>query len=903
VNQILKEDNREKVILKVPGCTVLGKSQVKQLLQGLSLVFDQKHQWLTLTNHDSFATESNSRHEESVSIIHGQAVLHHFLVLFPPTLLPLRYPPTMDQLVITPKTRFPNRIFAKVKLMWQSKRTRSEVPLVSVIVPFYNINSTEWFTEMLESLWNQSFQDFEVIIVDDGSQKQACGACEFLYEELNKQYQLLAMTKAFLPSVEVLKLARNGGLAVSRNVGALRSKSPFIFFLDPDDKLDALALEKLVLVGLQRLGKPVPHYTSKYYGFVYSGVVHFGHVREVVYSEYSATKLTQENYLTSAALIHRGFYIEVGGMCPRTTISYYEDWDFWLRFASLGYVGVHVRDALFYYRRHHLGQSTQLQTALSKEQAAKEARLHNPVIYGDMSYSDLQLLINSRRVKESAINTLPCYMEMDWSWHPDFPLVDIATANHSVLFAAWILSVKTSQRGIPSFSTSIPLSPTPRLACRVLYAIPWAVTGGADLFDQHVLQVLHEHKRCHITLVLARDIKHQAWLPRFQKVVDEVFHLPVLAKSDQEMRRIMDYLFHSRQPTVFVNRGTVLGYEVIEQMDQSHGRSTKFVDILHLYRLDDRTDWEWRAGRVTHLIDKRIVVSHDLKRYMNSTVKYGDMELGIRDAEHKARHFSGEDDKKMRVIYPAVDFNGVNLALNHDNTTAGPLTMLFIGRAEEQKDPHLFVDVCWEVFRTVLNENENQHLLPQLKVIGTGSLLHQMYQRAEELDSQINSSNSFVKQFEWLGQLDHEHVLRFITSKTRPVLVVTSRYEGVPIVILESLAVGIPVVTTNCGGISEVLLDPILDIQSIPRALIHRPFCDTALSLNTSETDILHEQDLHQRNSTLHALTTSVLSIWRQYRNNFIPSPLVRWQLAQPFRTKYGLDRFNREILDIFDSL
>lgn len=91
-------------------------------------------------------------------------------------------------------------------------------PLISVIIPVYNV--AKYLKECVESVLTQTFEDFEILLVDDGSTDNSGEICdEFSLE--NKKIKALHK--------------KNGGLSSARNYGMLHSTGKYIIFLDSDD--------------------------------------------------------------------------------------------------------------------------------------------------------------------------------------------------------------------------------------------------------------------------------------------------------------------------------------------------------------------------------------------------------------------------------------------------------------------------------------------------------------------------------------------------------------------------------------------------------------------------------------------------------------------------------------------
>lgn len=95
--------------------------------------------------------------------------------------------------------------------------------LVSVVIPCYN--QSHFLGKAIESLFNQTYQNFEIIVVDDGSTDNE-----------------IALITSKFDNVRLIK-QKNMGLADARNTGLRESTGEFIVFLDSDDRLLPNALE------------------------------------------------------------------------------------------------------------------------------------------------------------------------------------------------------------------------------------------------------------------------------------------------------------------------------------------------------------------------------------------------------------------------------------------------------------------------------------------------------------------------------------------------------------------------------------------------------------------------------------------------------------------------------------
>ncbi|MBQ9880336.1 MAG: glycosyltransferase family 2 protein [Clostridia bacterium] len=106
---------------------------------------------------------------------------------------------------------------------------------VSIIVPVYNVE--EYLRRCIESIIGQTFRDFDLILVDDGS----TDASGLICDEYTEKY----------PFVKTIHLV-NSGQAKARNVGIENSRSEWIMFVDSDDVIHPKTLEYLYSAANER---------------------------------------------------------------------------------------------------------------------------------------------------------------------------------------------------------------------------------------------------------------------------------------------------------------------------------------------------------------------------------------------------------------------------------------------------------------------------------------------------------------------------------------------------------------------------------------------------------------------------------------------------------------------------
>ena len=102
--------------------------------------------------------------------------------------------------------------------------------MISVILPVYNVEN--YLQYAMDSLKKQTYKNFEIILVNDGSTDNSGKLCDKYSEKYS--------------NVKVFH-KENGGLSDARNFGVKKAKGEFITFLDPDDYLEVYSLELLAL--------------------------------------------------------------------------------------------------------------------------------------------------------------------------------------------------------------------------------------------------------------------------------------------------------------------------------------------------------------------------------------------------------------------------------------------------------------------------------------------------------------------------------------------------------------------------------------------------------------------------------------------------------------------------------
>lgn len=222
----------------------------------------------------------------------------------------------------------------------------SNYPVVTVIIPTYN--RAKWLQQALRSVLQQTYDNFEIIVVDDGS--------------TDNTKDVLADLKN--PAVRYISHGTNRGAAASRNIGLREAKGEFVGFLDDDDEWLPCKLQKQLdafrnspsSVGVVYTGSSIVSARSG--KTVHSFVSHSPGHQDIDF-------LRTVTFNTSVPLIRRSCFHDVGLFDE--TLPGAQDRDMWIRLAR-HYAFEFIPEVLV--KRYVHGE--QITTDLKKKIEAKE---------------------------------------------------------------------------------------------------------------------------------------------------------------------------------------------------------------------------------------------------------------------------------------------------------------------------------------------------------------------------------------------------------------------------------------------------------------------------------------------------------------------------------------------------
>ncbi len=205
--------------------------------------------------------------------------------------------------------------------------------LVSIVIPCYNYGA--YLNECLKSCLLQTYNNIEIIVVDDGSTDKA--TIKFLNEYKNDK-------------VKIVKKP-NEGVTKTRNKAIGLSNGDFFIPLDADDMIAPTFVEKTMEIMLK----------DEKIGVVYTNQKLTGLENKMIeMMEFDPIKILTINHVSVTSLVRKEAFEQVKnvnghGFNPNMEDGN-EDWDLWISISELGWKFSLIKEQLFIYRKHGISR-------------------------------------------------------------------------------------------------------------------------------------------------------------------------------------------------------------------------------------------------------------------------------------------------------------------------------------------------------------------------------------------------------------------------------------------------------------------------------------------------------------------------------------------------------------------
>ncbi len=620
----------------------------------------------------------------------------------------------------------------------------SEQALVTVVIPCYNQGM--YLDEAVASVLNSSLAGVEIVIVNDGS---------------TDPQTVEVLSSCSWPRTRIIHQV-NKGLAAARNAGIAAARGRFILPLDSDDMIAPGFLEQAVWLLLNREGT----------GIVYCYAQLFGNESGVwVTGDFDPRRLVVNNFIPAAAVFPKRAWKEAGGYDESDTLrAGFEDWDFWIRLVGLGYRGRCIHEPLFFYRKHD--NSMLSGSRLKSEELTSYILNKNKDIVARLGAGGKRFF--------SGAGVIRFFLNLYRRIQPAVPV-----AVHLAVKKAYYLLTRTkliepgldnlkiteSSRQLYEIEKTKLRFSAPKPAAvgvkggaggrvRVLYILPWLQGGGVESVFLNLIRGLDPvrfEKYIMTTYQSANELKSQ-----FEPYCDGIIHLPGFVDEPEEMTSFCLHFVGARNIDVVHISNAQAGYFLTGAIKKEYP-DVMILDTLHMEEPYEPWDYFRFSEYFKDNLNLRVVVSNYLKGAM-------------------VRKYS-EEESRVRTIYNGIDLTPfqVKKAFASRITTIG-----FVGRFVEQKQPLETLRVFCELRKRCDSV--------RMIMYGDGPLKSKAWALARRLG--IDGCVSFPG---WVKNIP-EVLYRDVDILFQP-----SLREGLPVVGIEAMACGVPVVVSRVPGWNEVV--------------------------------------------------------------------------------------------------
>ncbi|MDR1547566.1 MAG: glycosyltransferase [Hungatella sp.] len=303
----------------------------------------------------------------------------------------------------------------------------------------------------------------------------------------------------------------------------------------------------------------------------------------------------------------------------------------------------------------------------------------------------------------------------------------------------------------------------------IMMLLPWMVMGGADMFNLEVVKGL-DRERYELSAILTEHSQND-WRQRFEEYMTDIFELPTFLEV-KYFAEFISYFIISREIDVIFLSNSYYGYYIVPWIRKEFP-NVVIVDYVHM------EEWYWRnggfartSGNMQNIIDKTFVCN-------NRTQLVLERNFGRNLGSVETLYIGVDKDKFDASAYPY----GV-VKRRHGIGKHRPL-ILFPCRIHPQKRPFLMFEIAKKLKKVV----------PDIAflIVGDGPLL-------SELKTKVKQAG-LVHTIYFAGSQDEMQPY----YRDSFVTLICSLKEGLALTAYESCSMGVPVITSDVGGQSELI--------------------------------------------------------------------------------------------------
>lgn len=567
-------------------------------------------------------------------------------------------------------------------------------PEISVIIPFYN--DEKYIEQCINSVLNQTYPYYEILIIDDGSKDE---------KSLKKLEEIGKLDKR----IKIFH-KENEGLAATRDYGASKAskETKYLVFLDSDDLIEKTYLE-CCYWALE---------TNKDATWAYLDTIGFGSLSYTWNKWFDSDKMKKVNDLVATAMIRKGDFFEVNGYEIREK-AVNEDWNFWLKLISKGKYPVHINSYGLWYRRKEQGE-------LAKSIENKKR--------------SLEIINKTAKTIKHRVEAIQ-YPRQEYNYD------EIVEEQETIV--------------IPEKEKDDKIN--------ILMIIPWMITGGADIFNLELVKRLNK-KDFNITIITTES-NINVLRQEFEKYVT-VYDLTTFL-DQKNWLSFINYIIKKEHINVIFNTNSVFGYSILPYL-KAKNPNIPILDYVHMEEWYSRNGGYARdAASFSSVIDKTLVCNQNTEKILKEHFKKNENEVQT--------VYIGIDEEKFNPE----KYNKEELLKKYNLENNNKTIISYICRIAEQKRPFLLL----EIMKKLLAKRKDVIFL----IVGDGNLLNKLKEEVKIA--------KLEKNVKFLGSIKTTEEIYKISDLT----INCSIKEGVALTSYESLAMGVPVISSNVGGQAELI--------------------------------------------------------------------------------------------------
>ena len=295
----------------------------------------------------------------------------------------------------------------------------------------------------------------------------------------------------------------------------------------------------------------------------------------------------------------------------------------------------------------------------------------------------------------------------------------------------------------------------------ILFIFPWMVVGGADVFNLELLKRLPKDKYNSIVLTttpnrnpLRQEFENHATIYDMSSFIDRINY-----------QEFTDYIIKSRNVDVVFISNSEYGYYMTPYLKSKYP-TIPFIDYIHSV---DNADPRRGVGRCSRDVDNYLYGTYCCNNFTKNQLKEKF------DKTNVSTVYIGTDQDK----FDAKKFNKKELKKKYDLPEEKKI-ISFIARFSEEKRPEMFVEIA----KRIHEKDSNTYFV----MGGDGPLM-------ENVKEKVNNN------FKLLGMVTNNAEFYAFSDIT----INCSSLEGLALTSYESLAMSVPVVSTDVGGQTELI--------------------------------------------------------------------------------------------------